>query len=97
MQQAYRRVLLGRLEDKGITAGDRIGEHPHRDHRREVERRDTSDNTQRLPNLIDIDAAARLLAESAFEKVRDTAGELDILETSRDFTERIGQRLAMLH
>ena len=31
----HRRVSLRRLEDEGIAAGDRRGEFPHRDHRRE--------------------------------------------------------------
>ena len=34
------RIPLGWLEDEGVPAGNGVGEHPHGDHGREVERRD---------------------------------------------------------
>ena len=37
-----------RLEDEGVAAGDGRAEFPHRDHRREIERRDAGDDAQRL-------------------------------------------------
>ena len=53
------RVLLGRLEDERVPAGDRVGEHPHRDHGREVERRDAGHHAQRLADLVHVDPGAR--------------------------------------
>ena len=37
-QRRRPRVALGGLEDEGVAAGDRVGQEPERDHRREVER-----------------------------------------------------------
>ena len=53
------RVLLGRLEDEGVPAGDGVGEHPHRHHGREVEWRDAGRHAERLADLVHVDAAAR--------------------------------------
>ena len=47
---------------------DGIGEHPYRDHDREVEWRDARHDAERLADLVDIDAAAALFGESAFEQ-----------------------------
>ena len=49
-----RRILLARLEDERVAARQRVGEHPHRHHRREVERRDAGDDAERL-----LDASTR--------------------------------------
>src|SRR4026207_1276253 len=56
-----RGILLGRLQDERVAAGDRRCEHPHRDHRREVERRDPGHDAERLPDLVDVDPAGELL------------------------------------
>ena len=45
-EHARRRILLARLEDEGVAARERVGEHPHRDHAGEVERRDAGDDTR---------------------------------------------------
>ena len=42
------RVLLGRFQNKGVAAGNGHGEHPQRDHGREVERRNAGTHPQRL-------------------------------------------------
>src|ERR1700692_4888630 len=52
----HRRVALGRLEDEGVAAGERRGELPHRDHGREIERRDAGDHPERLAHGIKVDA-----------------------------------------
>ena len=91
-----RRVLLGRLEDERVAARDRVGEHPHRHHRREVERRDAGDDAERLADLVDVDAGRDLLAEAALEQVRDAARELEVLEAAGDLAERVGRDLAVL-
>ena len=83
---ACRRIALGRFEHEGIAAGDRDREHPHRHHHRKVERRNTGAHTKRLPYRVAVDAGTDLLGVFAFEKLRYTAGKLDHLETSNDFT-----------
>jgi hypothetical protein len=95
-EERGRRVLLRRLEDERVPAGDRGTEHPHRHHAREVERRDPGDHAQRLADLVDVDAGRRLLAEATLEEVRDAAGELEVLETAGDLAERIRGDLAVL-
>ena len=90
------RVLLGRLEDERVAAGDRRREHPHRDHGREVEWRDAGDHAERLADLVDVDARRRLLAEAALDEVRDAARELEVLEAAGDLAERIRRDLAVL-
>ena len=95
-EQRRRRVFLGRLEDERVAAGDGVAEHPHRHHRREVERRDPGDDAQRLADLVHVDAARDLLAEAALEQMRDAAGELEVLEPARDLTERVRRDLAVL-
>ena len=63
LRQTHRgqRVLLGRLENEGVTGGNGHREHPQRDHGREVERRDTGTDTQRLGVGIGVDLAGHVL------------------------------------
>ena len=44
---------------KRVAAGDRGRPHPHRHHRREVERRDAGDDAERLADRVDVDARSR--------------------------------------
>ena len=73
-----------------------IAEHPHRDHRREVERGDPGHDAERLANLVDIDAGRDLLAEATLEQLRHATGELDVLQPARDLAQGIARDLAML-
>ena len=73
-----------------------FAEHPHRDHRREVERRDPGDDAERLADLVDVDAARDLLAEAALQQVRDAGRELEVLEAAGDLAERVRGHLAVL-
>ena len=91
-----RGVLLGRLEDERVAARDGGREHPHRHHRREVERGDAGDHAERLADLVDVDAGAGLLAEAALEQVRDAARELEVLEAAGDLAQGVGRDLAVL-
>ncbi len=52
------RVAFRGLEDEGVADRDRHSEHPHRDHRREVERRDAGADAERLAHREDVDAGA---------------------------------------
>ncbi len=95
-QQARRRHLLRRLQNKSIAACDRVREHPHRHHRRKIKRRNPRHHTQRLPYLIHIHAGAHLLRVAALQQRRNPASELDVLQTSGNLAARIRQRLAVL-
>src|ERR1700733_1264154 len=76
-EQRWRRVLLARLEDKGVSARDRVREHPHRHHCGEVEGGDPRHHAERLADRVDVDATRRLLREPTLEQVGHTARELD--------------------
>ena len=49
------RHLLGGLEHERVAAGDREGQEPERDHRREVERRDRRAHADRLADRLGVD------------------------------------------
>ena len=66
-----------------------VREHPHRDHRREVEGRDPGHDAERLADLVDVDAARDLLGEAALHEVRDAGRELEVLEAAGDLAERV--------
>ena len=89
-------VLLRRLEDEGVAAGECVAEHPHRHHGREVERRDAGHDAERLADLVDVDAGRDLLAEAALEQVGHAAGELQVLQAAGDLAEGVRRDLAVL-
>ncbi len=89
-------IALGGLQDEGVAAGDRGRELPHRDHRREVERRDAGDDAERLPHRIDVDAGAGAFGVFALHQVRNAAGELDDFEAALDVALGVGNGLAVL-
>ena len=90
------RVLLRRLEDEGVAAGDGERRHPQRDHGREVEGRDAGADADRVADREQVDAAADLMAELALHQLRQAAGELDHLEPAGDRALRVLERLAVL-
>ena len=83
------------LEHKRIAACNRIGDHPQRHHPRKIERRDSGNDSQRLPNLVHIHAAAGLLRKSTLQQMRNTARELHIFEAPRHLAHPVGHRLAI--
>ena len=91
-----RRILLGGLQHERVAARERRRPHPHGHHRGEVERRDSGDDAERLPDRVDVDPGRDLLGHVALEEVRDPAGELDHLEPARDLAHRVGEHLAVL-
>jgi hypothetical protein len=90
-----RRVALRRLQDKRIAAGDRRAEHPHRDHRREIERSDSGADSERLAHRIDVDSRSGALGIFALEHMRDPAAEFDDLEAALDVALGVGDDLAV--
>ncbi len=90
------RVLLRRLQDERVAAGDRHRKHPHRHHGREVERGDAGAHAERLAQRPAIHAGADRLGELALQEMRDAAGELDHLEPAHQRAARVRQHLAVL-
>jgi hypothetical protein len=56
-----REVAVRAGSDHGVARGNGNGEHPQRDHGREVERADAGGDTQRLPDAVGVDARAHVL------------------------------------
>ena len=94
--QRHARVALGRLQDEGIATGNRRRNLPQRDHRREVERGDASDDAERLAHRIDVNAGAGAVGELALHHVRGTDADFDNLEAALDVAPGVGNGLAML-
>ena len=90
------RVLLRRLEDEGVPAGDRGRPHPHGHHHGEVERRDARDDAERLADRVDVDPRRGLLRVLALEELRDAADVLDHLDAALHLAVRVGKDLAVL-
>ncbi len=93
--QRRRRVTLRRLQHERVAAGERDGEHPHRHHHREIERRDPRDHAQRLTQIPVVDAAADLVGEIGLQQIRNAAGELDDFDTADHFALRVREHLAV--
>jgi hypothetical protein len=91
-----RRILLRRLEDERVAAGERHWEHPERHHHREVERRDPSADANRLAHRVRVDLRADVLRMLALQEVRDSAGEFDDFHAALDRAHRVGDGLAVL-
>src|SRR3546814_1084283 len=88
-------TLFRSLEEEGVAARDRRAEHPHRDHRGEVERRDPGDHADRLAHRIDVDPRPGALGIFALQGVRDAAREFDHVEPALHVAARIGHHLAV--
>ena len=89
-------VALAGLEDEGVAAGDGDGEHPHGDHRGEVEGCDAGYYSEGLAEGPAVDAGANLFGEFAFEELRDAGGELDVFEAAGGFAAGVGEDFAVL-
>jgi hypothetical protein len=90
------RVAFARLQDECISGREREREHPARNHAREVERRDAGDYSQRLPDRPVIEPVCHLVREVALLQGRDSAGELDDLDSAHHFAPRVGESLSVL-
>ena len=91
-----RRILLGGLEDEGVPARERGRPHPHGHHGRKVERSDSGNDAERLPDRVDVDTRRRLLRELTLQQLGDSAAVLDHLEPARNLAECVGEHLAVL-
>src|SRR3546814_3739581 len=88
-------VTLGRLQDEGVADCNGDAEHPHRNHRREVERGDARADSNRLTHGIHVDAGARALRIFALQRMRDAAGEFNDVEAALNVAAGVSNHLAM--
>ena len=72
------------------------GIHPHRHHRRKIERRDAGAHAERLAQRMAVDAGADFLAVFALHEMRYAHREFDDFEPALHRAGGIGQRLAVL-
>ena len=87
-------VALRGFEDEGVTAGDRVGEEPERDHRGEVEGRYGGHHAHWLAHHLHVEAGCDALQRLALEQVRNPGRRLDRLDAAADLTVGVGERLA---
>ncbi len=90
------RITLGRLQDEGVAAGDRRGEHPHRDHGREVERRDAGADADGLADRVHVDAGAGTFGELALLQMRNADDEFADFQAAHEIALGVFDRLAVL-
>ena len=94
--QRHARVALRGLQHERVAAGDGRTELPHRDHGWKVERRDASDDAERLAHRINVDSRPRRVGELAFDQMRNADREFDCLDAALDVALGVGDRLAVL-
>jgi hypothetical protein len=90
------RVALRGLQYDGVAARERVGGHPQRHHDREVEGGDRRDHADRFAQGMHVDARRHLAREIALQVLGQPAGVLHVFESSRQLTQRVGVRLAVL-
>jgi len=95
-QHRGQRVLLGRLEDEGVTAGNRHREHPQRNHRREVERSNPGAHADGLAQGVGIDTTGDVFSELAHLQGADGASVLHHFQATENIALGIGNGLALL-
>jgi hypothetical protein len=90
------RNFLARFQDEGVSARDRQGKHPHRDHGGKVKRRDSDADAEWLIQRFTIDPTREVLQGVAEKQRRNAARIFNILDAAIRAPPRFGQRLAML-
>lgn len=88
-------VLLGWLDDAGVSNDIGEWEHPKRDHSGKVEGCDTSNNTKRFTDGVSVHIGGNF-EMVAHDHMRKGAGSLNDLQTSENITTGISESLALL-
>ena len=88
------RIALGGLEDEGVAAGDRVGQEPERDHRREVERGDRGDDADRLADHLDVETGGHSLERFALDQVGNRRRRFDRFDSAAHLPAGVGERLS---
>jgi len=90
------RIPFGRLQYKGVPAGDSNRKHPHRHHGGKIEWRDTGANANRLADRVAVHPASDIFRKVATQQMRDACHELDHFDAPGHFPAGVRQHLAML-
>jgi hypothetical protein len=88
--------LFAGLEDEGVPAGDREGEHPEGDHRREIEGSDADADAERLEHGLAVDVACDVFKRVAEKQRRGAAGVFDVLNAAVEAAPGLDERLPVL-
>ena len=94
-QDGSERNFFAWLEHERVSAGERVGKHPHRHHGRKIKRRDPNAHAEGLMHCLAIDAAREVFEHVAHQQRRDTAGVLDVFDAAVNAAARFRQRLAV--
>ena len=89
------RNFFGRLQHERVAACDGERPHPHRHHRREIERRDANAHTNRLSNSMAVDSARYVVQRIAHHQTGHAAGHFHHLDGPAHFHAGIVNRLAV--
>ncbi|MPM75276.1 hypothetical protein SDC9_122268 [bioreactor metagenome] len=89
------RVLLGGLEHESIAGGNRHREHPQRNHRGEVERRDAGTHAQRLVDGVGVHAIGHVVGQFAQLQRADVGSVLDHFQTAEHVAFGVRQGFAL--
>ena len=91
------RHALGRLDDDGVAAGERVRQEPEGDHPGEVERRDDGGDAEGLADHHLVDAAGDVLGVVPLDHRRGPACHLDVLDGPAHLGARFADGLAGFH
>ena len=95
-QEAWReRNLIGGFKNEGVPHRDRYGDHPHRNHRRKIERCDSYGDTERLANILTPNSPTHI-ERSTDIAILKPGGELKNLDPLEHLGPPLGDRLAAL-
>ena len=89
------RNALGRFQNESISARDGVGQEPVRNHRREVERHDGGDNSERLADLHFVHARSYVLEVVTLHHHGDAASNFDVFDGAAEFGASLGEGLAI--
>ncbi len=93
--QRHADIALGWFQDERVTCRDGGRAFPERDHRREVEGRNASNNAKRLTHRIHIDARACTIGEFTLQHLWGADAEFDHFQPTLNIALGIGNRLAV--
>ncbi len=93
---AAERRALRRLQDKRVPSHHGEGEHPERNHHREVERRDAGADPDRIAVEVLVDAGRHVPQRAALKQGRRSAREVDDLDASADLAASLFEGFAVV-
>ncbi len=89
------RDLFGRLQYETVSARDGKGKHPHGNHRRKIERRDSGAHSERLSYGMAVDPLRHVFERITHHQAGHPAGDLDHLDRALHRHARVFESLAV--